>query len=102
MTIQSYLLIYNGTASLNMNSNGQVLPESREREFDFDILDASKIWLEELVPVECIEELTLDRCMDEFFSGTEQVAFCASHVVSGIRLSDNPLLQGMNFSYLDT
>ena len=99
--IQSYL-IYNETASLNLTSNGQVLPESREHEFDFDILDATKIWPEELVPIEYIGEMTLDRCVDEFFAETEQVAFCTSHVVPGIGFSDDPLLQGRNFSYLDT
>jgi catalase len=80
----------------------QVLPESREHDFEFDILDASKIWPEEFVPIEYIGELTLDRCVDEFFAETEQVAFCTSHVVPGIGFSDDPLLQGRNFSYLDT
>ena len=78
------------------------MPESREHDFDFDILDASKIWPEELVPIEYIGELTLDRCVDEFFAETEQVAFCTSHIVPGIGFSDDPLLQGRNFSYLDT
>jgi catalase len=98
----SYLFIYNETATLNLTSNGQVLPESREHEFDFDILDATKIWPEELVPIEYIGEMTLDRCVDEFFAETEQVAFCTSHIVPGIGFSDDPLLQGRNFSYLDT
>ena len=46
--------------------------------------------------------MTLDRCVDEFFAETEQVAFCTSHIVPGIGFSDDPLLQGRNFSYLDT
>ncbi|KAF3941545.1 Catalase-3 [Dactylella cylindrospora] len=80
----------------------QVLPESRQDEFEFDILDATKLWPEELVPVRYIGELVLDRCVDEYFSQTEQVAFCTSHVVPGIGFSDDPLLQGRNFSYFDT
>lgn len=80
----------------------QVLPESRQHEFDFDILDATKIWPVEKVPLEEIGELVLDRKVDEYFPETEQVAFCTSHIVPGIGFSDDPLLQGRNFSYLDT
>ncbi|KAH7915119.1 catalase-like domain-containing protein [Hygrophoropsis aurantiaca] len=80
----------------------QVIPESKEHEFDFDILDATKIWPEELVPLHDIGELVLNRVVDEFFPETEQVAFCTSHVVPGIGFSDDPLLQGRNFSYFDT
>ncbi|KEY72471.1 hypothetical protein S7711_05146 [Stachybotrys chartarum IBT 7711] len=80
----------------------QVLPESREHEFDFDILDATKVWPEELVPVRYIGELELNRNVDEYFTQTEQVAFCTSHIVPGIGFSDDPLLQGRNFSYTDT
>lgn len=58
----------------------QVLPESRQDEFDFDILDATKLWPEELVPVEYIGELVLNRVVDEYFPETEQVAFCTSHI----------------------
>lgn len=78
------------------------MPESREHEFEFDILDATKVWPEELVPIEYIGELVLDRTVDEYFPETEQVAFCTSHVVPGIGLSNDPLLQGRAFSYLDT
>ena len=46
--------------------------------------------------------MALDRCVDEFFAESEQVAFCTSHIVPGIGFSDDPLLQGRNFSYLDT
>ncbi|KAK7026329.1 catalase [Favolaschia claudopus] len=80
----------------------QILPSSREHDFPFDILDATKIWPEELVPLQEIGEMVLNRTVDEFFAETEQVAFCTSHVVPGIGFSDDPLLQGRNFSYFDT
>jgi catalase len=75
---------------------------SRENDFEFDILDATKIWPENLVPITYIGELVLDRTVDEFFPETEQAAFCTSHIVPGIGFSDDPLLQGRMFSYLDT
>ncbi|KAL2755421.1 hypothetical protein ACRALDRAFT_1064455 [Sodiomyces alcalophilus JCM 7366] len=80
----------------------QVLPESKEHDFDFDILDATKIWPEDIIPVRYIGEFELNRNVDEFFTETEQVAFCTSHIVPGIGFSDDPLLQGRNFSYQDT
>jgi catalase len=80
----------------------QVLEESQADQFDFDILDATKVWPEELVPVRYIGEIELNRNVDEFFPETEQVAFCTSNIVPGIDFSDDPLLQGRNFSYLDT
>ncbi|KAF9243856.1 catalase-like domain-containing protein [Melanogaster broomeanus] len=80
----------------------QTIPEAHEHDFDFDILDATKVWPEELVPLEEIGELVLNRVVDEFFPETEQVAYCTSHVVPGIGFSDDPLLQGRNFSYFDT
>jgi len=80
----------------------QTIPESQEHDFEFDILDATKIWPEELVPIRYIGELELNRNVDEFFTQTEQVAFCTSHIVPGIGFSDDPLLQGRNFSYQDT
>ncbi|KAI0786093.1 catalase [Abortiporus biennis] len=80
----------------------QCIPESKEHDFDFDILDATKLWPEELVPLEVIGEMELNRCVDEYFTEVEQVAFCTSHVVPGIGFSDDPLLQGRNFSYFDT
>ena len=61
----------------------QVCPESRQDEFDFDILDATKIWPEELLPVRYIGELQLNKNVDEYFPETEQVAFCTAHVVPG-------------------
>ncbi|KAI9816969.1 MAG: hypothetical protein M1832_004953 [Thelocarpon impressellum] len=80
----------------------QTLAESQQDDFDFDILDATKVWPEELVPIRYIGELELNRNVDEFFTQTEQAAFCTSHIVPGIDFSDDPLLQGRNFSYFDT
>ncbi|KAK8054651.1 catalase-1 [Apiospora phragmitis] len=80
----------------------QVIPEADEQKFDFDILDATKVWPEELVPIRYIGELELNRNIDEYFPQTEQVAFCTSHMVPGIGHSDDPLLQGRSFSYQDT
>jgi catalase len=70
--------------------------------FAFDILDATKIIPEEEIPLRPIGRLVLDRCVDNFFAETEQVAFCTANIVPGIDFSDDPLLQGRNFSYLDT
>lgn len=80
----------------------QLIPEEKEHDFEFDILDSTKIWPEDLVPLRVIGELELNRNVDEFFTETEQVAFCTSHVVPGIDFSDDPLLIGRNFSYFDT
>lgn len=80
----------------------QVIPEGKEDDFEFDILDATKVWPEELVPIRYIGQLELNRNPDEFFTQTEQIAFCTSHIVPGIGFSDDPLLQGRNFSYQDT
>src|SRR5690606_17839172 len=71
-------------------------------EFAFDILDPTKIIPEEEVPVRKIGRLVLDRVVDNFFAETEQVAFCTQNVPPGIDFSNDPLLQGRNFSYLDT
>jgi len=80
----------------------QVIPEADEENFEFDILDATKLWPEELVPIEYFGEMELNRNVDEYFTQTEQVAFCTGHIVPGIHFSDDPLLQGRNFSYNDT
>ena len=80
----------------------QVIPEEDEHKFEFDILDATKLWPEDLVPIRYVGELELNRTVDEYFPQTEQIAFCTSHVVPGIGHSDDPLLQGRNFSYHDT
>ncbi|HEX7883847.1 MAG TPA: catalase [Afipia sp.] len=70
--------------------------------FDFDVLDATKLIPEELVPIRIVGRLVLDRTVDNFFAETEQVAFCTQNVPPGIDFSNDPLLQGRNFSYLDT
>jgi catalase len=80
----------------------QILEEEQEFGFDFDILDPTKLWPEELVPVKIIGKMTLDRNVDNFFAETEQVAFCPANIVPGIDFSNDPLLQGRLFSYHDT
>jgi catalase len=70
--------------------------------FGFDILDSTKIIPEEEVPVRRVGRLVLDRMPDNFFHDTEQVAFCTQNIVPGIDFTNDPLLQGRNFSYLDT
>lgn len=80
----------------------QLLDEENEFKFDFDILDPTKIWPEEMVPVKKIGKMTLNRNVENFFAETEQVAFHPGNVVPGIDFSNDPLLQGRLFSYLDT
>ena len=80
----------------------QIVPEEDEFKFDFDLLDATKIIPEELVPVRAIGKMVLNRNPDNFFAETEQVAFHPGHVVPGIDFTNDPLLQGRLFSYTDT
>jgi len=80
----------------------QVFDEAFAEKFAFDVLDATKLIPEEEVPIRPVGRLVLDRCVDNFFAETEQVAFCTQNVVPGVDFSDDPLLQGRNFSYLDT
>ncbi len=80
----------------------QLFSDAEADKFPFDMLDPTKLIPEELVPVRRIGKMTLDRNPDDFFAETEQVAFCVSHVVPGIDFSNDPLLQGRIFSYLDT
>jgi len=80
----------------------QLFGQAEADAFPFDHLDATKLIPEELVPLQVIGRLVLDRWPDNFFAETEQVAFCPSHVVPGIDFSNDPLLQGRLFSYLDT
>ncbi|WP_445489115.1 catalase [Niallia sp. 03133] len=80
----------------------QLIPEEEEFRFDFDILDPTKLWPEEEVPVKIVGKMTLNRNVDNFFAETEQVAFHPGHVVPGIDFSNDPLLQGRLFSYTDT
>jgi catalase len=80
----------------------QIVPEADEFAFEFDILDPTKIIPEELVPVQRIGTLTLNRNPDNFFAETEQVAFNPGHLIPGVDISNDPLLQGRLFSYTDT
>jgi catalase len=80
----------------------QVIEEADEHTFAFDLLDPTKLVPEELVPVERVGRLVLDRNPDNFFAETEQVAFHPGHLVPGIEFTDDPLLQGRLFSYTDT
>ncbi|AOR80993.1 catalase HPII (plasmid) [Novosphingobium resinovorum] len=80
----------------------QLFDDAFADSFDFDVLDATKLIPEELVPVRVVGRLVLDRVVDNFFAETEQVAFCTQNVPPGIDFSNDPLLQGRNFSYLDT
>jgi len=70
--------------------------------FDFDVLDPTKLIPEEVVPLTPLGKMVLDRTVDNFFAETEQVAFCPANIVPGIEFSNDPLLQGRLFSYLDT
>ncbi len=70
--------------------------------FEFDVLDPTKIIPEELVPIRRVGRLVLDRTVDNFFAETEQVAFGTLNVIPGVDFTNDPLLQGRNFSYLDT
>ena len=70
--------------------------------FDFDVLDPTKLIPEEDVPVRLVGRLVLDQVAGNFFAETEQVAFCTGNVVPGIDFTNDPLLQGRIFSYLDT
>ncbi|EAZ85778.1 catalase [Lysinibacillus fusiformis] len=80
----------------------QLIPHEDEFKFSFDILDATKIWPEEEVPVRILGKMTLNKNVDNFFAETEQAAFHVGHVVPGIDFSNDPLLQGRLFSYTDT
>ena len=80
----------------------QVFTEEQAEQFSFDILDATKIIPEELVPVRRVGRMVLNRNPDNFFAETEQVAFCAAHVIPGIDFSNDPLLAGRIHSYVDT
>ncbi|MBD8143456.1 MULTISPECIES: catalase HPII [Pantoea] len=80
----------------------QLIPEEDEFKFDFDILDATKLIPEALVPVEIVGKMVLNRNPDNFFAETEQVAFHPGHIVPGLDFSNDPLLQGRLFSYTDT
>jgi catalase len=80
----------------------QIFTEEQAEKFSFDVLDATKLIPEELVPVRRIGRMILNRNPDNFFAETEQVAFCTAHVVPGIDFSNDPLLAGRIHSYVDT
>jgi len=80
----------------------QMFSEKQAESFSFDVLDATKLVPEELVPLTRVGKLVLNRNPDNFFAETEQVAFCTAHVVPGIDFSNDPLLAGRIHSYVDT
>ncbi|MEO8297554.1 MAG: catalase, partial [Burkholderiales bacterium] len=80
----------------------QIFSEEQAEGFSFDVLDATKIVPEELVPVTPVGRMVLNRNPDNFFAETEQVAFCVAHVVPGIDFTNDPLLAGRIHSYIDT
>ena len=80
----------------------QVVEEKDQHKFPFDLLDPTKLIPEELVPVQRIGKMVLNRNTDNFFAETEQVAFHPGHLVPGIDFTNDPLLQGRLFSYTDT
>uniref|UniRef100_UPI000D3693C4 catalase n=1 Tax=unclassified Variovorax TaxID=663243 RepID=UPI000D3693C4 len=80
----------------------QIFTEAQAEAFSFDVLDATKLVPEELVPVQLVGRMVLNRNPDNFFAETEQVAFCTAHVVPGIDFTNDPLLAGRIHSYVDT
>ena len=80
----------------------QIIPEEDEHKYGFDLLDPTKLVPEELVPVQRIGKMTLNRNPDNFFAETEQVAFHVGNIVPGIDFTNDPLMQGRLFSYTDT
>ncbi len=80
----------------------QLIPEEDEFKYNFDVLDATKLWPEEVIPVDIIGKLTLNRLVDNFFAEEEQSSFDPSTLVPGIDFSNDPVLQGRTFAYRDT
>ena len=80
----------------------QLFTQEDADSFPFDHLDATKLIPEELVPLQVIGRMVLDRWPSNFFAETEQVAYCPANIIPGIDFSNDPLLQGRLFSYLDT
>ncbi|SDC10573.1 catalase [Melghirimyces thermohalophilus] len=79
----------------------QLIPMEDEFKYDFDVLDPAKFWPEELVPVQIIGKMTLNRNIDNYFTESEQVAFNPANVVPGIDFSNDPVLQGRLMAYRD-
>jgi catalase len=80
----------------------QLFDEEFASSFEFDVLDATKLIPEEVLPLKIIGKMVLDRNVDNYFAETEQVAFATTDVVPGIDFTNDPLLQGRNLSYIDT
>jgi len=80
----------------------QAFDEAFAESLPFDVLDPTKIIPEELLPVQPVGKMVLNRYPDNFFAETEQVAYCPANIVPGVDFSNDPLLQGRLFSYLDT
>lgn len=80
----------------------QLIEEQDEFKYDFDILDDTKFWPEEIIPVQPIGKMTLNRLVDNFFSESEQSAFDPAALVPGIDFTNDPVLQGRAFAYRDT
>ncbi|WP_197497670.1 catalase [Mycobacterium sp. 1274756.6] len=80
----------------------QLIAEEDEFKYDFDILDDTKLWPEDVVPVEIVGKMTLNRLMDNFFAEEEQAVFDPSNLVPGIQMTNDPSLQGRSFAYRDT
>ncbi|PKO11754.1 MAG: catalase HPII [Chloroflexi bacterium HGW-Chloroflexi-10] len=80
----------------------QLFTQEEADRFPFDHLDPTKLIPEELVPLKVIGRMVLDRWPNNFFAETEQVAYCPGNIVPGIDFSNDPLLQGRLFSYIDT
>ena len=80
----------------------QIFTEEQAAGFSFDVLDSTKVIPEELVPVQIVGRMVLNRNPDNFFAETEQVAFCTAHIVPGMDFTNDPLLAGRIHSYVDT
>ncbi len=80
----------------------QLIPEEDEFAYDFDVLDSTKLWPEEEIPVEIIGKMTLNRLVDDFFAEHEQSSFDPSTLIPGIGFTNDPVLQGRAFAYRDT
>ena len=80
----------------------QLFDQTQADSLPYDVLDSTKLIPEEVVPVRIVGRMVLDKNPDNFFAETEQVAYCPSNIVPGIDFTNDPLLQGRLFSYLDT
>ncbi len=80
----------------------QLISAKDEFKYNFDVLDDTKLWPEEEVPLKIIGKMTLNRLVDNFFAEEEQAAFNPSNLVPGIAFSNDPVLQGRSFAYRDT